>query len=293
MVKVFLLVCCLCSSLCSADLPEFSLDKFTFFWNIVNSDGAELCVLKTNDNSVIYLKESGSIPDSIVLSASEAEGIGQALSQVDRFYNTMKNSKEDCQESVEAGNYNVLFFFHSSSGFNINIRKNETFSLDTIAMDRLQAKAFYPYLMRADALISFVDKKFAYGFENNAVTEKAAAPVQEFKFATDKFGVTPAETGSDLNRRLAASGIAELAINSGVFVDDIALGSLAHQSGLQKFDIITEVNNNPIPDIFRYQKELDSLPPDQPILLTIKRLNHKAEDETKPWVRLQVKIMPK
>jgi hypothetical protein len=141
---------------------EFVIEKFDFDWIVVESGEGQLIVNKTHETTRITLREGGMMGDSLWLLPTDAETIGKALVDVDKYFAKMRNAKQDVQESIDAGNYNVTFSFSEKIGFRVYVMSKEQFSMSSLSLDRSQAKAFSPHLQKAKAMAAFLERKIKF-----------------------------------------------------------------------------------------------------------------------------------
>jgi len=85
---------------------------------------------------------------------------------------------------------------------------------------------------------------------------------------TGKFGLKLAELTPDLARRTGYSDE-----EKGVVVIDIEAGSKAETAGIQRGDLIKEINHVTVADLKDYKNQLDKIKKGDPALLLIKRIN--------------------
>ena len=140
----------------------FIIDEFDFEWVVAKSGKAKLVVNKTHETTRIILREGGMMGDSMWLLPANAEAIGKALADVDKYFAKMRNSKNDVTESVEARDYRVIFNFSKKYGFSVVIRPKKRFSMSSLSLERSQAKAFAPHMQKAKAMVAYVDRKVKF-----------------------------------------------------------------------------------------------------------------------------------
>ena len=138
---------------------EFTIEEFEFDWIIAKSGEAKLVLEKTHEAKRVRLWEGGMLGDQATLTPKEAVIVGAVLAKTDYYWDKMKDSDKDVQEKVDAGEWAVFFVQGTKHGFSVHIKANERFSLNDIALTRLQAKEFAPHLQKADVMMEYLDKK--------------------------------------------------------------------------------------------------------------------------------------
>ena len=141
---------------------EFLIDKFDLEWIIAESGKAKLIVNKTHATTKIIIRSGVFGGDSIWLLPAEAEAVGKALTNVDRYFAKMRNAAKDVSEEVVAGNYEVTFRFSQKYGFSIYVKPTGRFAITTLSLERTQAKLFGPHLQKAKAMAAFLNKKVRF-----------------------------------------------------------------------------------------------------------------------------------
>ncbi len=85
-------------------------------------------------------------------------------------------------------------------------------------------------------------------------------------FATEKeLGLTVQDLTPEIAKHL---GISEM---GGVLVSEVKVGSPAHKAGIQRGDIIKEIDRQPIEDLNGYERQMGKLKPKEDILMLIQR----------------------
>jgi hypothetical protein len=135
--------------------PAFMIEQYTFSALVADSGEAKLSVEKTDESTRMLLKSDS---DYTYMQPEDAEAIGTALESTDMYWSKFKGSKQDVDETVEAGEFNVIFSNSPKYGFSVYIRTNEGFSLSSASIDRKQAKELSPHFKRSKLLAAHVDK---------------------------------------------------------------------------------------------------------------------------------------
>ncbi len=141
---------------------EFVIEEYDFLWTVAKSGEASLIMRKTHETTRVVIRSGGIMGDSLYVLPADAEAIGKALTDVDEYFERMRNSEDDVTEQVDAGNYRVAFRFSRQHGFSVWIRSTERFSMTSLSLDRSQAKGLAPHLQKAEAMAAFVDKKVQF-----------------------------------------------------------------------------------------------------------------------------------
>jgi hypothetical protein len=140
---------------------EFTIDEFFFRWNVMVADDAALSVDKTQDSTVICLKEKRRIGgESIDLKPEDAEAVAAALAKTEEHYKAMQG-KNDKSETTKAGGCVVRFATTDKGDFYVSVRPDKEFSMSSVQLSRKAAKALAGPMAKAKAMAAFVDRKIA------------------------------------------------------------------------------------------------------------------------------------
>lgn len=153
LLAVVLMLRC-CGSAIAAE--DFSIDTFHFSWKVATSDKLELSIDKTQDRTNVSLHKDFSY---LTLTPAAAEQIGTALKQTEDQFKKLKDRKDDASEKVKAGDYEVRYATTPKVGFYISISDSSRTFDSTFILTRAQAKAITPHLLKAKAMVKFVDEK--------------------------------------------------------------------------------------------------------------------------------------
>ncbi|MBM4031236.1 MAG: hypothetical protein FJ291_05555 [Planctomycetes bacterium] len=141
---------------------DFVVEKFDFEWTVAEVGDSRLIINKTHETTRVLIRSGRMMADSIWLSPDEAEKVGKALADVDKYYLKMRNAETDMSDRVEAAGYTVTFHFSKKYGFSVRLAPAERFALSSLSLERGEAKAFAPHLMKARAMAGFIDRKIKF-----------------------------------------------------------------------------------------------------------------------------------
>ncbi|MDY6904905.1 MAG: DegQ family serine endoprotease [Thermodesulfobacteriota bacterium] len=97
--------------------------------------------------------------------------------------------------------------------------------------------------------------------------EKVAEQQRPGSSQDEALGVQVADITEDVARQL------NLNTTEGVYVSDIAQGSKADMAGIQRGDVIREINHKPIRNVDDYQAIIDKIDEGDPMQIVIRRMN--------------------
>jgi len=138
---------------------QFVVEKFNFDWFVAEAGEAKLMVNKTHETTRIVIIEGGLSGDILWLVPEEAESVGNALADTDRYFASMRNAEFDTSKELDAGRYTVRFHFSKEHGFSVTVAKKERFGGRSILLARETANAFRPHLLKATSMASFIDNR--------------------------------------------------------------------------------------------------------------------------------------
>jgi len=141
----------------TVDKDEASIDDYRFVWVVAKAGDVELRVEKTEDTTCIELCKG---MDILTMTPANAEAVAAVLARADQYRQAMKGDAEK-RETVKAGQYNVTFANSPKHGFSVSVRSAERFSMNSIYMERKDAKALAVHMAKAKRLTALVDKKIS------------------------------------------------------------------------------------------------------------------------------------
>lgn len=140
---------------------KFVIDEYDFNWYVAKEGDFQVVVKKDQDKLQIVLRNSESFGGSLYLDADEAVKIGEALAQTNKQYGELKAKGGDVNSRVETGEHAVSFSITKKSGFFVSIKSNESFSMDTLIIDKKSAQALSSHLKKSKEMVEFVDKRIS------------------------------------------------------------------------------------------------------------------------------------
>ncbi len=135
---------------------DFVIDEFEFTWKVAAVGKSGLSVTKTQDSTLVVL--NGDM-EWVRMKPTDASAVGAVLAQSDERYAAMRAKGGEARETVSAGDIKVSFWLHPEHGFNVSISPAKRIFGGSILLDRKEAKAFGPWLQKAEKLAAFVDAK--------------------------------------------------------------------------------------------------------------------------------------
>src|ERR1700738_1965113 len=106
--------------------------------------------------------------------------------------------------------------------------------------------------------------------EISRASNEPARPPQEKQQEVGKFGLQVQELTKEMAQRF------KLGVQKGVIVTDVADNSLAAQQGIEREDVITEVDGKPVTDVKSFREALNKSDPKRGVLLYLDREGSKA-----------------
>jgi serine protease Do len=106
--------------------------------------------------------------------------------------------------------------------------------------------------------------------EISRASNEAGRPPQEKQQELGKFGLQVQELTKEMAKRF------KLGVPKGVIVTDVADNSLAAQQGIEREDVITEVDGKPVTDVKSFREALNKSDPKRGVLLYLDRKGSKT-----------------
>jgi Do/DeqQ family serine protease len=106
--------------------------------------------------------------------------------------------------------------------------------------------------------------------EISRASNEPARPPQEKQQELGKFGLQVQELTKEMAQRF------KLGVQKGVIVTDVADNSLAAQQGIEREDVITEVDGKPVSDVKSFREALNKSDPKRGVLLYLDRKGSKT-----------------
>ncbi|HEV3392623.1 MAG TPA: trypsin-like peptidase domain-containing protein [Chthoniobacterales bacterium] len=106
--------------------------------------------------------------------------------------------------------------------------------------------------------------------EISRASNEPARPPQEKQQEVGKFGLQVQELTKEMAQRF------KLGVQKGVIVTDVADNSLAAQQGIEREDVITEVDGKPVTDVKSFREALNKSDPKRGVLLYLDRKGSKT-----------------
>src|SRR5580704_2010883 len=106
--------------------------------------------------------------------------------------------------------------------------------------------------------------------EISRASNEPARPPQERQQEVGKFGLQVQELTKEMAQRF------KLGVQKGVIVTDVADNSLAAQQGIEREDVITEVDGKPVTDVKSFREALNKSDPKRGVLLYLDRKGSKT-----------------
>ena len=135
---------------------RFSIERYSFTWQVASSGEADLEIEKTQETLLVAISTRS---DHLTFAPKNAERVGQTLKQTDQYFKKLKNAGGRASESAKAGEYTVDFTMDPKHGFYIVVRETGSYLAGRAMIQREQANAFAPHLVKAKAMADFVDKR--------------------------------------------------------------------------------------------------------------------------------------
>src|SRR5438270_8402269 len=101
-------------------------------------------------------------------------------------------------------------------------------------------------------------------------SNQTAPPLQNPEQESGKFGLQVQELTKEMAQRL------KLGVQKGVIVTDVTANSLAAQQGIEREDVITEVDGKPVTDAKSFREALNKADPKRGVLLYLDRKGSKT-----------------
>jgi serine protease Do len=106
--------------------------------------------------------------------------------------------------------------------------------------------------------------------EISRASNEPVRPPQEKQQEVGKFGLQVQELTKEMAQRF------KLGVQKGVIVTDVTDNSLAAQQGIEREDVITEVDGNPVTDVKSFRDALNKADPKRGVLLYLDRKGSKT-----------------
>jgi len=106
--------------------------------------------------------------------------------------------------------------------------------------------------------------------EISRASNEPARPPQNREEEVGKFGLQVQELTKEMAQRF------KLGVQRGVIVTDVSENSLAEQQGIEREDVITEVDGNPVNDVKTFRDALNKADPKRGVLLYLDRKGSKT-----------------
>src|SRR4029077_18465907 len=106
--------------------------------------------------------------------------------------------------------------------------------------------------------------------EISRASNEPPRPPQEKQQEVGKFGLQVQELTKEMAQRF------KLGVQKGVIVTDVADNSLAAQQGIEREDVITEVDGKPVTDVKSFREALNKADPKRGVLLYLDRKGSKT-----------------
>jgi serine protease Do len=106
--------------------------------------------------------------------------------------------------------------------------------------------------------------------EISRASNEPARPPQNQEEAAGKFGMQVQELTKEMAQRF------KLGVQRGVIVTDVTENSLASQQGIEREDVITEVDGKPVTDVKTFREALNKADPQRGVLLYLDRKGSKT-----------------
>jgi serine protease Do len=106
--------------------------------------------------------------------------------------------------------------------------------------------------------------------EISQASNEPARPPQNQEEAAGKFGMQVQELTKEMAQRF------KLGVQRGVIVTDVTENSLAAQQGIEREDVITEVDGKPVTDVKTFREALNKADPKRGVLLYLDRKGSKT-----------------
>ncbi len=106
--------------------------------------------------------------------------------------------------------------------------------------------------------------------EISRASNEPVRPPQERQQEAGKFGLQVQELSKEMVQRF------KLGVQKGVIVTDVADNSLAAQQGIEREDVITEVDGRPVTDVKSFREALNKSDPKKGVLLYLDRKGSKT-----------------
>ena len=106
--------------------------------------------------------------------------------------------------------------------------------------------------------------------EISRASNEPARPPQDPEEEAGKFGLQVQELTKEMAQRF------KLGVQRGVIVTDVTENSLAAQQGIEREDVITEVDGKPVTDVKTFREALNKADPKRGVLLYLDRKGSKT-----------------
>jgi serine protease Do len=106
--------------------------------------------------------------------------------------------------------------------------------------------------------------------EISRASNEPARPPQNSQEEGGKFGLQVQELNKEMAQRF------KLGVQRGVIVTDVTENSLAAQQGIEREDVITEVDGKPVTDVKTFREALNRADPKRGVLLYLDRKGSKT-----------------
>src|SRR5438046_7970499 len=106
--------------------------------------------------------------------------------------------------------------------------------------------------------------------EISRASNEPARPPQNREEEAGKFGLQVQELTKEMAQRF------KLGVQRGVIVTDVTENSLAAQQGIEREDVITEVDGKPVTDVKTFREALNKADPKRGVLLYLDRKGSKT-----------------
>jgi serine protease Do len=103
-----------------------------------------------------------------------------------------------------------------------------------------------------------------------ASNESAPQPNEPREEELGKFGLQVQDLSKEVSERL------HLGVQQGVIVTDVAENSIAAQQGIEREDVVTEVDGKPVTDVKSFREAINRADPKRGVLLYIDRKGSKT-----------------
>jgi len=143
----------------AVDVEEFVIDDFIFSWTVAEVGDAKITISKgEGSKAAIFLTDGSTFSDLHIVNP---KAIGRAMQRLDAYCRIRRGNKElkREKENVKVGEFIVTFAHSPQTGCWINIKGTGILDLNGATFNRRIAKHLAPYMLKADAMAAYVDKK--------------------------------------------------------------------------------------------------------------------------------------